>query len=169
MSVGESKSPLDGSRFKALSKDYKKQKQADGAPGTPNLDLKGQMLAALEYRETSTGIEIGVFGSQAPKADGHNNFSGDSLIPERRFLPGEGESFRPGIEKQVDAIIADAMGEGVTPSESLFSDVSSVSEFYDVLMDVFNVGTISEARNAVLRSPEWYNFLKESDLFDEYF
>lgn len=169
MSVGESKSPLDGSKYKALSKDYKKFKKSEGAPGVPNLDLTGDMLGSLEYRETSSGIELGVFGKEAPKADGHNNFSGDSTLPERRFLPGEGETFRPGIQKEVDAIIADAIAQNVTPSIDLFSDVSTPSDFYDVLMEAFNVDTMSEARNAVLRSPEWYNFLKESNLFDEYF
>lgn len=164
MSVGESKSPLDGSRYKALSPEYKKQKKADGAPGVPNLDLTGDMLGSLEYRETPTGIEIGVFGKEAPKADGHNNFSGDSTLPERRFLPGEGESFRPGITKEVEAIIADAVSQNVEPTIDMFQDVSAPSDLYDILIDAFNVDTMTEARNAVLRNPVWYNFLTETGL-----
>lgn len=164
VSVGESKSPLTNERFKPLSKNYRKEKQESGAPGVPNLDLNGDMLSALEFRETANGIELGVFGDQAPKADGHNNFSGKSLIPERRFLPGEGEYFRPGISEQVDNIIADATAETSAPALELFEEIETSSSFYDVLIEQLGVETRAEARNTVLRTPEWYNFLTRSGL-----
>lgn len=164
VSVGNSKSPLTNERYKALSKDYKAKKEADGAPGIPNLDLYGDMLGALEYRETSNGIELGVFGEEAPKADGHNNFSGKSRIPERRFLPGEGESFRPGITKEVEGIIAEGQAGDTPPVLEDFEEVTTSSSFYDILIDKLGVDSRSEARNAIITSPVWYEFVRRTGL-----
>lgn len=164
--MGESKSPLDGSRFAALSKDYRKFKQGEGAPGVPNLELTGDMLSSLSYVEKGEGqIEIGIFGGEAGKADGHNNFSGKSNLPERRFIPGEGETFKPSIEKEIEAIIADAIaGEPGAIDEEAFDEADSSSAFYDILMSQLKVESMSAARNAVLRTPELYDFVKTKGL-----
>lgn len=164
LSVGESKSPLSGERFKALSKDYRAKKMAEGAPGVPNLELNGDMLSSLTYEEKDEGIEIGVFGADAPKADGHNNFSGKSSLPERRFLPSQGEGFKPSIEKEIQAIVQDAIAEEAEIIEAEFDEASSSSTFYDVLISQLGVETRAEARATVLRTPKWYNFLTSSGL-----
>lgn len=165
MSVGEAKSPLDGSRYQALSKDYKKFKQESGAPGVPNLDLEGDMLSSLEYVELSGGkLELGVFGDQAPKADGHNNFSGKSKIPERRFLPGEGESFKSSIQKEVQGIVNEALAQEQEINQDAFSEASSSSTFYDALMEQLGVQTRAEARSVVLRTPKWFDFVQRTGL-----
>lgn len=166
LNVGESKSPLDGARFKALSKNYRKEKQEEGAPGVPNLELHGDMLSSLSYVEKGGGIEIGVFGSEAPKADGHNNFSGKSNLPERRFLPAEGESFKSSIEKEVQAIIDDAVAEDEPIDETAFEEIDSNGAFYTVLMSELGVTTRSEARNVVLRTPKWFNFVQKAGLME---
>jgi len=162
--VGESKSPLDGSRFRALSKAYRIEKQAEGAPGVPNLELNGDMLSSLEYVEKEEGIEIGVFGSEAPKADGHNNLSGKSSLPERRFLPAEGETFKSSIEKEIRGIVNDyvAQDSDIRPDE--FQEASSSSTFYDILMDQLKVESRAEARNTVLRTPKWFDFITKAGL-----
>lgn len=64
------------------------------------------MLDALEFRTTTGGIEVGIFdSSEVPKADGHNNFSGDSKLPKRRFIPEKNQSFRPIIESGIEAVL----------------------------------------------------------------
>ena len=72
-----------------------------------NLELSGDMLDSLEFRVKGTKIEVGIWGSEADKADGHNNFSGDSKLPERKFIPNgsNGETFRPDIRQEVDSIL----------------------------------------------------------------
>jgi hypothetical protein len=137
---------------------------SEGAPGVPNLELEGDMLGALTYEAKKDGIEIGVFGAEAPKADGHNNFSGESNLPERRFLPAEGETFRSSIQKEVDAIVQDAIAEDAEIVEDEFNDVESSSAFYDVLMKQIGVESRGEARSTVLRTPKWFNFISSAGL-----
>lgn len=134
----------------------------------PNLELSGEMLDQLDYRVTDDGIEIGVYGDAAPRADGHNNLSGDSKIPTRRFIPAEGESFRDGIAREVDRILADAASEEVTEEQfvDLVEGVSSSSELYDRLGVIFNLSSRAEIRAAVLRSPLIFNLLGLYDLDD---
>lgn len=103
--MGDAKSPVTGRNFKALDKDYAKRK-ADVARPIANLELSGDMLDALDYEIKGNEIEIGIWGDEAPKADGHNNHSGDSSLPTRRFIPKQGEdNFRPSILQQVKSII----------------------------------------------------------------
>jgi hypothetical protein len=63
------------------------------------------MLDALTYRIRGNSIEFGIWGEEADKADGHNNFSGDSDLPRRPFIPKKDENFRPEIRDEIDAII----------------------------------------------------------------
>ena len=74
--VGNGKSPVEGEKFRKLTKPYAKKEH--GGRRLPILELEGDMLEALEVKTTGkpNEIEIGIFGSsQAPKADGHNQLS----------------------------------------------------------------------------------------------
>ena len=164
--VSQKKSPVTGEAFQALSPKYKEKKQAAGLPGVPNLEQSGGMLDDLDFEITSDGIKIGVFGEGALRADGHNNLSGDSMLPTRQFLPGEGEGFTASIEREIERIVADAAGSVVDVSDAELSDIGSPSELYAVLLPVFGVTSRSEARLAVLRSPKWYNVLSARGLLE---
>lgn len=164
--VGDQKSPIDGSKFQALSKDYKKIKKSDGAGDKPNLENSGKMLRALDYKVTEDGLKLGVFGKEAPIADGHNNLSGDSLIPERRFLPDKGETFKKDINKGIESIIAEAVaGDLMIPKRDL-RDVGSKEELYNVLRGTFGALSKTEIKTAVLLSTEWYDALDDLDLLE---
>lgn len=165
--VGHDMSPVDGEgKFKKLSKEYAHKKKEEVGNTEPNLELSGDMLNALAFRETSKGIEIGVFGEQAPKADGHNNFSGDSRIPTRRFLPDEGQEFIGEIEDNVRQIMANVVADSVNVTKEDLQDVDSKSSLYDVLSKVFDGMTRSEIRIAVLGNQDLLDLLDELDLLD---
>lgn len=119
------------------------------------------MLDQLSYQITDEGIKIGVFGDAAPRADGHNNLSGRSELPLRRFLPAEGELFRDGIMREVERILADAAPEEISEDdfEQSFAGVSTSSELYDRLGALFNLTSRSEIRRAVFRSPRVFNLV----------
>ena len=106
--VQDGTSPVSGyGGFTELSTEYAKQQK--GGNKKPNLELNGDLLDALEFK-TGRGdqIEFGIFkSSQVPKADGHNNFSGDSNLPLRRFIPDENESLKRDIESKIKTIIND--------------------------------------------------------------
>lgn len=104
-SVSQGRSPVKGRGFfKKLSNDYADKEK--GGDKNPNLELEGDMLDALESRNVKDGIEVGIFRrSQVPKADGHNNFSGLSRLPERRFIPKEDEEFKRNINSGIKRII----------------------------------------------------------------
>jgi len=103
--VSSGNSPVaNRGKFKRLDGDY--ADKAKGGNRTPDLELKGDMLDALEARVTNDGIEVGIFeSSQVPKADGHNNFSGESSLPTRRFIPTKKEDFKRSIKEGVDDIL----------------------------------------------------------------
>lgn len=112
-SLAKGRSPVKGEVFPKLDDDYADdQKQGNR---TPNLQLEGDMLEAVEY-DVLSGDQIG-FGfkegnSQIDKADGHNQFSADSKkaiwnngakkLPKRRFIPEENQSFKPSTQKLID-------------------------------------------------------------------
>ena len=162
--MASQRSPVTGERFAALSPDYRAKKTGSGLPGIANLEESGDMLDSLDYRITRDGIEFGVFGADAPKADGHNNLSGESLLPTRQFIPAEGEGFTSDIEKEVARIIADATAVSPDDAEDLLEVVDSSSSLYDVLRGAFNLESRAEIRSAVLRSTEWYETLIRTGL-----
>lgn len=104
-SVSSGNSPVSGyGRFKRLSEDYADSEK--GGDRTPNLELQGDMLDALEARNTREGVNVGIFAAkEVPKADGHNNFSGDSRLPLRRFIPKGQETFKRNINSGVKRIV----------------------------------------------------------------
>lgn len=119
-------SPVQGyGKFQKLSDKYAKEMK--GGNKTPNLELDGDMLDALTY-ESRRGaeIEVGIFkGKEVPKADGHNNFSGDSKLPLRRFIPEENENFKSDIEDKIKTIIGDYVDESSTENNAGLSSISN--------------------------------------------
>lgn len=161
--VSSRKSPITGESFTPLtSKDYKKEKKNAGLSAVADLEFSGKMLDSLDYKIDGDDITIGVFGEAAPRADGHNNLSGDSSLPERRFLPGKGEGFVPAIQKQLDRIIADSVAEGadVAPVLNKLQGVSTSTGLYEILGGVFPLASKNDIRLAVLRSDQWTSTLR---------
>lgn len=111
--VGDSRSPVTGRNFKKLDADYAKKKKAEGFTPAPNLLAEGDLLDSLLVRKDGDKLVLTVSDDQMEKADGHNNFSGDSKIPRRPFIPDEdqSETFRPAIRAGIEEIIADVLGE----------------------------------------------------------
>lgn len=150
---------MTGQTFPALSPEYKEVKSGMGLSPVPDLEQTGDMLDSLDYEITRDGLKIGVFGDAALRADGHNNLSGESSLPLRQFLPNEDEGFTSSIDREVERIIADFVGEEVDVPDEELAFIDSASSLYDVLGGVFNLTSRSELRLAVLRSPTWYNRL----------
>lgn len=150
LAVGNTRSPISGEGWPSLSKDYRKFKQSQNLPGKANMEFSGDMLDNLEFRETSKGIEIGVFGPDAKKADGHNNFSGQSDLPQRRFLPGEGQRFKRDIQSRIDQIIADAVSERSRINRSRLQGISTKSGLFELLESEFQGLSRSQIRSAIL-------------------
>lgn len=114
--LSEGKSPVSGERFKKLSKEY--ADQFKGGDRKPNLELEGDMLDALTFKNRADGIEVGVFKKkELGKADGHNNFSGDSKLPKRRFIPDEGQDFKANINKGIKQILAEYREPPTEPTD----------------------------------------------------
>lgn len=105
--TSEQRSAVTGQKWKGLSKEYKEYKKKI-APGIANLELTGNMLDALKTKNTTQGVEIGIFGAkQAIKAENHLKTTKRSLktaLPQRQFLPLKNQKFRPGILKELKAI-----------------------------------------------------------------
>ena len=108
LDLGDGKSPVAGrGSFKKLNKEYAGE-QKDGNT-TANMELEGDMLdALLSKNRKGDKIEIGIFkAKEQGKADGHNNFSGKSTLPTRRFIPNEKERFKKRIRTGIKTIIND--------------------------------------------------------------
>jgi hypothetical protein len=104
LSLRNGESPVEGESFAPLSAKY--ADEFKGGDRTPDLELTGDMVDALQAKETSSGVEIGIFaGPEVDKADGHNDFSGDSKLPRRRFIPDQDQSFDAFIQSGIDRII----------------------------------------------------------------
>ncbi len=163
--VSEKKSPVSGASYKStLSRDYAKEKKKEVGNTEANLELSGALLDSVTFKKTEDGIQLGVFGKEAGKADGHNNLSGESRLPERRFLPKEGEEFKANIQKEIDSIIADKVAESASFSKSDFEGVDTKAELYSVLSEQFAGMSRSEIRSAVLGNEELLGLITELDL-----
>lgn len=106
--LSQAKSPVSKvGRFRALSKEYRDKKLASGRPGIPNLEFFGDMLAAMQVRKNVKKrlITVEISGKQGDKADGHNNHSGESNLPTRRFIPTENEQFNQVIQRRIKSIL----------------------------------------------------------------
>lgn len=166
-SLHNAKSPVAGEAWPALKKDYKKLKTEEGNPPIANMELHGDMLDSLTYKETKDGIELGFFDEQAWKADGHLKFSGkEGTAPQRRFLPGEGEEFISSIQKEVEKIITDAIAEDTDLKKSDFEGTTSSAVLYENLRPYFPDMVKSEIRAAVMRNPSMTAFLDDLGLLE---
>jgi len=137
--VSRGSSPVNGlGSFKRLNKDYAKDQK--GGNTTANLDLFGDMLDSLTFKNTAKGIEVGIFkSSEVPKADGHNNFSGKSTLPLRRFIPKDGEDFKKQIEDGIKDIVDEFKRTEPTNRDSILSDLFTVEETETLeIADLFN-------------------------------
>lgn len=102
-------SPVDGSKFEPLSEKYAKFKKIEVGNKDPNLELYGDLKAAILSRSTRDGVEIYIKGKETPKAFNHN--VGDT-VPKRQFIPDEdaGETFRSAIMDKISGLIEDEVG-----------------------------------------------------------
>lgn len=151
-SVGNAKSPVSGERFPGLSKSYKEFKQKQNRPGKANLEFTGDMLDAFDVKVTDQGrVKPGVFGSsEVGKADGHNNFSGESTLRKRRFLPDEDQKFKSDIQSGIDEIINEAIADGVKLPVRRLKNAGTRAEAVSILKDVFPGSTFPQIRNIIL-------------------
>lgn len=132
-SCADAKSPITGKAFHKLSDNYKEKKKEETGSTAPNLDLTGSMLSSLEFKIKKDKLEIGVYGEDAPKADGHNNFSGQSKLPTRQFLPKRGQSFDSDIEKIISETIEQYKADNLTLDDRKLSKIETKKELYDYL------------------------------------
>ena len=101
----EGRSPVAGEPpWPKLDKDYAAEEH--NGDRTPTLNATGRLRESLQFRVSDDGVEVGIFHkSEQAKADGHNNFSGKSQLPQRRFVPSGGQSYRSEIMANVDRIL----------------------------------------------------------------
>lgn len=166
-SLRKAETPVQGEDWPALSREYKKLKKSEGLPPEANMELEGDMLDSLDYQETDDGIELGFFGKEAWKADGHLKFSGaENNTPQRRFLPDEGQEFDSSITRKTEQIIADAIAANTEFDKSDFEDVSTKSELYDLLGEYFDGMSRAEIKAAVARSATLAALFDDLDLWD---
>lgn len=165
--VVDAKSPVTGRNFKKLTKDYAEKKVEEGGNPIPNLDLFGDMLNDLTFRPTDNGIEIGYFNSdQAGKADGHNNFSGESRIPTRRFIPFEEENFTRRIQDQAKQLITNILADEIELDQQDLQNVENKQDLYELLALQLPDLKRSEIKTLVLNSPDLTTILEDNDLLD---
>jgi len=165
MSSSQSKSPVRGEgTYKPLSKEYGLRKKAEVGNSRPNLEFEGVMYEELDFAPTKNGVEIGVYGERAGAADGHNNLSGKSRLPTRRFLPDVGQTYKSEIATEVQRIIADAIAEETTFKKSQFKNVETKSQLYAKLADIFGPMSRAELNLSVFRSEELTELLNDLGL-----
>jgi len=163
--VGDQKSPVTGSAFKPLSLEYAKRKKEEVGNTRANLDLFGDMLSAVDYKIREDKIEIGVFGSEAPKADGHNNISGDSKIPTRRFIPSQGQDFTAEIKGLIKETVDQYKAENLRLKKKDLKDIQNTDELYRYLKG--ELGDMSRASlKQLVLSSELAVSLDEFDLLE---
>jgi hypothetical protein len=108
--MGNANSPVAGyGKFPKLSKGYKKYKIGQGGSGQPDLELFGDMKDSMEVSIRGSKVKIKITGKEGDKADGHCNFSGESSLPLRRFIPNaeDDETFKAPILAKIKKIIID--------------------------------------------------------------
>lgn len=163
--VGDQKSPVTGSSFRPLSIEYARRKKEEVGNTKANLDLFGDMLSAVDYKIRDDKIEIGVFGPEAPKADGHNNISGDSKIPTRRFIPIEGQTFAPEIKSLIEQTVDAYKADNLTLKKKDLKEIQSQKELYDYLKQTLGDMSRAKLKELVLMSDLSVS-LDEFDLLD---
>lgn len=111
------------------------------------------MISALDFKVSGNEITIGVFGDDAPKADGHNNLSGASTLPLRRFLPGEGETYTRDIRKLIQDEVAFTKADNSSSGlEALIEDIETKAELYAALESVLGEQSRGKLKELALGS-----------------
>lgn len=164
--VGNTKSPISGESWPGLSPSYKQEKAEAGQTPVANLEATGNMLSAIDFETTDTGIKIGIFGGEALKADGHNNFSGESELPKRRFLPTEDQVYKRDISKGIDEIINDILADDVQLTRDDFEDVETKSQLLSVLETGLGIKGAAKIERAVLGNDKLRDLLIDLGLLD---
>lgn len=167
IALEQEKSPVAGEgAFKALSPEYAKLKKREGGTPKPNLELSGDLKDQIDFKPTKSGVIVGVFGDRAPAADGHNNLSGKSKLPKRRFLPDAGQNYKKDIQTEVNRIIADVIAEETTFKAKDFAGVRTSTDLYEVLGEILGLSSRKEINLAVIRTQDLEDVLKEQGLYD---
>jgi hypothetical protein len=168
--VGGASSPLEGGDWPALgstskSGSYKKFKKGKGAVKA-NMELSGDMLDAYDYKLTTEGVELGVFGKkQGEKADGHNKLTGRSNpTPKRRFIPGDKDKFNETITEGIESLVAEHIVEKENIKRSDLVNLTSKSAFDDFVKATFPDITLIEAKQAIKNTPSIFEMLDELGL-----
>ena len=165
LSVNSEQSPVEGEKWPKLSKEYKKKKLEELGSGRADLELTGDMLDALTFKNTKEGIQIGFFGDQAWKADGHLKFSGlQNNCPKRRVLPGKGQDFDSKIQSGIDDILLQAKSDSADLTKSDLKDIETKGDLYSFLKELFGVESNAEAKFAALASEKVRSKLESADL-----
>lgn len=127
--VGGGTSPVSGHRnFKQLNREYAEKEK--GGDRTPNLELFGDMLDALDTRVFLKDEQVALYisGDEAEKADGHCHIVGDGLLPVRRFIPDAKEKFKADILAGIKSIVRsyepDSKEPGVKVSDFINTEAS---------------------------------------------
>lgn len=167
ISIEQGKSPVSGEgNFKALSPKYREFKKREGGTPKPNLEFNGDLKDQLDFEITKDGVRVGVFGDRAPAADGHNNLSGKSSLPKRRFLPDEGQNYKRDTQREVERIIADVISEESTFKPRDFKSITTSGALYDKLGNMLVLNSRREINLAVIRNEDLQDVLKESGMYD---
>jgi len=116
MEIGSGRSPVSGGPWKrSLSKEYKERKSDESSVTVANLELSGDLLDALDAKPVSRNrIFYGVEGGQAGKAEGNNigSYGRDADDSKaRRFIPVDGETFKPSIIAGMREVLEDFADE----------------------------------------------------------
>lgn len=110
------------------------------------------MLGSLDFKIVGDKIEIGVFGEDAGKADGHNNFSGKSKLPKRQFLPASGDKFNGRIQSIVDDAIQTYIADNTELEKKRLNEIESSKDLYAYLKEEFGDLSKQDLKALVLKS-----------------
>jgi hypothetical protein len=159
-------STVSGENFSSLSKEYASIKRSLGLRAVPNLELTGALRDALSSRETSEGVDVGFFNSrEAQKADGHNNFSGLSRLPKRRFLPYTDQSFKRNISQNIEQILASEVSEQLPFSAPQLTRAETKEEFRTLIKSAFPSELSYKAiKSAIIANEKFFDALSAAGL-----
>ena len=165
LSIARLTSPVSGGKYKrTLSPEYAAWKKKVVGTDKPNLQLSGEMLDQLDYREGNGEVEIGVFGSAAPRAANHNHFGDGSPVPERQFLPRVGQEFKGNIQKTIEQMIKDKVLEVSPLTRTRLAAVRDAGDLKSTLKELYPSLTWPQIRTAIARNGELLDLLDTFNL-----
>lgn len=169
-SLASEETPVQGGKYKAsLSPDYAKKKKSETGSSAANLDLTGELIRSIDYRIKGNSIQVGVFDSEnAGKADGHNNFSGRSRMPDarRQFLPEQGQNFKKDIVDLIKETVENYKSDIAELDESKLEQISSKSGLLNYLKEELGIDSTKAVKRAVLSNNRLTKLLDQYDLLD---